>query len=38
MLDVQRTHLSAKQNTLNGQAQLVQDFVAIQKSLGLGWE
>jgi len=38
MLDVQRTQLSAKQNTLNGQAQLVQDFVAIQKSLGLGWE
>lgn len=37
-LDTERTRLSARQNTLNGQAQLVQDFVSIQKSLGLGWE
>lgn len=38
MLDAERTQLSAKENTVNGQAQLVQDFVAIQKSLGLGWQ
>ncbi|MGI4857623.1 MAG: efflux transporter outer membrane subunit [Janthinobacterium lividum] len=37
-LDTERTRLSAQQNTLNGQAELVQDFVSIQKSLGLGWE
>ncbi|MCY0387472.1 efflux transporter outer membrane subunit [Robbsia sp. Bb-Pol-6] len=37
-LDTERTRLSAQQNTLNGQAQLVEDFVSIQKSLGLGWE
>lgn len=37
-LDAERTQLSAQQNTVNGQAQLVKDFVSIQKSLGLGWQ
>jgi NodT family efflux transporter outer membrane factor (OMF) lipoprotein len=38
LLDAERSQLSAKQNVVNGQAQLVQDFVSIQKSLGLGWQ
>ncbi len=36
-LDAERTRLSAQRDTVSGEAQLVQDFVTIQKSLGLGW-
>ncbi|MCP1116532.1 efflux transporter outer membrane subunit [Robbsia andropogonis] len=36
-LDAERTRLSAERDTVSGKAQLVQDFVTIQKSLGLGW-
>ena len=34
----QRNSLSAQQNTIAGQAELIKDFVALQKSLGLGWQ
>jgi len=37
-LDAERTRLSAQQNRIAGDAQLVGDFVALQKSLGLGWQ
>jgi NodT family efflux transporter outer membrane factor (OMF) lipoprotein len=36
--DSQRNILSAKQNVVSGEAQLLKDFIALQKSLGLGWE
>nr|WP_255370261.1 efflux transporter outer membrane subunit [Roseateles sp. YR242] len=38
LLDAQRNQASAQLKTLDGQALLVKDFVALQKSLGLGWD
>ena len=38
LLDTQRTQLTAQQNTVAGQAELIKDFVSLQKSLGLGWQ
>jgi NodT family efflux transporter outer membrane factor (OMF) lipoprotein len=37
LLDTQRTRFSAQQDVVAGQAELLKDFVLIQKSLGLGW-
>jgi len=37
LLDTQRTAFSAQQDVVAGQAELLKDFVLIQKSLGLGW-
>ena len=37
LLDTQRTQFSAQQNVVSGQAELLKDFVSLQKSLGLGW-
>jgi NodT family efflux transporter outer membrane factor (OMF) lipoprotein len=37
-LDAERTRLSAEQNLAAAQADLLTDFVALQKSLGLGWQ
>lgn len=37
LLDTQRTQFSAQQNVVAGQAELLKDFVSLQKSLGLGW-
>jgi len=34
----QRNALTARQNTIAGEAELVKDFIALQKSLGLGWQ
>ncbi|MEA3122495.1 MAG: hypothetical protein QOH33_2073, partial [Paraburkholderia sp.] len=31
------TQFSARQDVVAGQAELLKDFVLIQKSLGLGW-
>jgi NodT family efflux transporter outer membrane factor (OMF) lipoprotein len=36
-LDAERTRYSAEQNRISGDAQLVKDFIALQKALGLGW-
>jgi NodT family efflux transporter outer membrane factor (OMF) lipoprotein len=36
-LDAERTRFSAQQNRIAGQADLIKDYVALQKSLGLGW-
>jgi NodT family efflux transporter outer membrane factor (OMF) lipoprotein len=36
-LDAERTRFSAQQNRISGDADLVKDYVALQKSLGLGW-
>jgi len=36
-LDTERTLISADQNLASAQATLVKDFIALQKSLGLGW-
>jgi len=38
LLDTQRTQFSAQQDVVAGQAELVKDFVSLQKSLGLGWQ
>jgi NodT family efflux transporter outer membrane factor (OMF) lipoprotein len=38
LLDTQRTQFSAQQNVVAGQAELLKDFVSLQKSLGLGWQ
>jgi outer membrane protein TolC len=38
LLDVQRQQLSATDRAVQAQVQLVVDFVALQKSLGLGWQ
>ncbi|GAB7522802.1 efflux transporter outer membrane subunit [Paraburkholderia sp. 2C] len=38
LLDTQRQEFSAQQNVVAGQAELLKDFVALQKSLGLGWQ
>jgi len=37
LLDTQRTQFSAQQNLVQGRADLLKDFVSLQKSLGLGW-
>jgi outer membrane protein TolC len=37
VIDTERTRLSAQQNLLIAKAALIEDFVALQKSLGLGW-
>jgi NodT family efflux transporter outer membrane factor (OMF) lipoprotein len=37
-LDAERTRFSAEQNRIAGDAELIKDFVALQKSLGLGWQ
>lgn len=37
LLDTQRVQFSAQQNLVEGQANLLKDFVSLQKSLGLGW-
>ena len=37
VIDTERTRLAAEQNLLLAKAALVQDYVALQKSLGLGW-
>lgn len=36
-LDVQRQRLSAQDNAIQAQVQLLVNYVALQKSLGLGW-
>jgi NodT family efflux transporter outer membrane factor (OMF) lipoprotein len=38
LLDTQRTQFSAQQNLAQAQAELAKDFIALQKSLGLGWQ
>ncbi|HKT97804.1 MAG TPA: efflux transporter outer membrane subunit [Paraburkholderia sp.] len=37
LLDTQRAEFAAQQEVISGQAQLLKDFVSLQKSLGLGW-
>jgi len=37
-LDAERTRFSAQQNRIAGEAQLVKDYVALEKSLGMGWQ
>ena len=37
VIDTERTRLNAEQNLLVAKAALVEDYVALQKSLGLGW-
>ena len=37
LLDTQRVQFSAQQNLVEGRANLLKDFVSLQKSLGLGW-
>jgi outer membrane protein TolC len=37
LLDTEREQFSAQQNLVQGQADLLKDFVSLQKSLGLGW-
>lgn len=37
-LDTERTRFSAQQNRIAGDAALIKDYVALQKSLGLGWQ
>jgi len=37
-LDAERTRFSAEQDRVAGEAELIEDFVALQKSLGLGWQ
>jgi NodT family efflux transporter outer membrane factor (OMF) lipoprotein len=37
-LDTERTRFSAEQNRIAGDAELIKDYVALQKSLGLGWQ
>ncbi len=38
LLDTERTQFSAQQDVIAGRAQLLKDFVLLQKSLGLGWQ
>lgn len=38
VLDTQRTELSASQKRIQSQTDLALDYVALQKSLGLGWQ
>ncbi|WP_321782736.1 efflux transporter outer membrane subunit [Paraburkholderia sp. J94] len=37
LLDTQRAEFTAQQDVVSAQAQLLKDFVSLQKSLGLGW-
>ena len=37
-LDTERTRFTAEQNRIAGDAELLKDYVALQKSLGLGWQ
>ncbi|EEA02593.1 RND efflux system, outer membrane lipoprotein, NodT family [Burkholderia sp. H160] len=37
LLDTQRVEFAAQQDVVSGQAELLKDFVSLQKSLGLGW-
>jgi NodT family efflux transporter outer membrane factor (OMF) lipoprotein len=37
-LDAERTRFSAQQNRIAGDADLIKDYVALQKTLGLGWQ
>jgi NodT family efflux transporter outer membrane factor (OMF) lipoprotein len=37
-LDAERTRFSAEQNRIAGDAELIKDYTALQKSLGLGWQ
>ncbi len=37
-LDAERTRFSAEQDRVAGEADLIKDYVALQKSLGLGWQ
>lgn len=37
LLDTQRVQFGAQQNLVEGRAELLKDFVSLQKSLGLGW-
>lgn len=37
LLDTQRVEFTAQQDVIAGQAELLKDFVSLQKSLGLGW-
>jgi NodT family efflux transporter outer membrane factor (OMF) lipoprotein len=37
-LDAERTRFSAEQNRIAADAQLIKDYISLQKSLGLGWE
>jgi len=37
LLDAQRTQFVAQQDVVAAQAELLKDFVSLQKSLGLGW-
>jgi NodT family efflux transporter outer membrane factor (OMF) lipoprotein len=38
LLDTERSEFAAQQDVVAGQAELLQDFVSLQKSLGLGWQ
>jgi NodT family efflux transporter outer membrane factor (OMF) lipoprotein len=38
LLDTQREEFTAQQNVIAGQADLLKDFVSLQKSLGMGWQ
>ncbi|WP_284402038.1 TolC family protein [Dyella lipolytica] len=37
LLDTQRVQFTAQQNLVEGRADLLKDFVSLQKRLGLGW-
>lgn len=37
-LDAERTRFSAEQDRISGDAQLLKNFVTLQKALGLGWQ
>lgn len=37
-LDAERTRFSAEQNRIAADAQLIKDYISLQKSLGLGWQ
>lgn len=37
-LDAERTRFSAEQSRIAGDAELIKDYVSLQKSLGLGWQ
>ena len=37
-LDAERQRFDAEQNLAQGRSEMTEDFVALQKSLGLGWQ
>jgi NodT family efflux transporter outer membrane factor (OMF) lipoprotein len=37
-LDAERTRFAAEQGRIAGDAELIKDYIALQKSLGLGWQ